>query len=148
MRIKPSYITGAQWVVRIFLGGLLIFAGVLKVIDNTALFQTIAYISWLPIWMKWQIVEFLPWLEILTGALLLIKVADKVALPLTTLFYMMFFVFAIYGFATGMEGDCGCFGDAASSTFGWGMIIRNGIFVLLTGFLLYKPKRLPDTELA
>lgn len=136
-----SYI---QPVVRIILGLLLLIAGVLKVQDNTALFETMAYITWVPTIIKSLVIDTLPWIEVLTGALLITGLFKKLTIPVGALIYAGFFAFAIYGFGSGMEGDCGCFGEVGDSnilamvlgsTFGWSMVIRNGIFVAMAGFL-------------
>ncbi|MGF1670808.1 MAG: MauE/DoxX family redox-associated membrane protein [Balneolaceae bacterium] len=126
-----------QLLFRIVLAAVLAFAGILKLIDNTALFETVAYITWLPVWVKSLIIDFLPWTEIALAVLLLLKWQFKYVLPFVTLIFLGFFGFAIYGFATGMEGDCGCFGDLADSSFGWGMIFRNAAFAAMAGFLFY-----------
>lgn len=133
---------------RIILGALLLIAGILKVQDNSALFETMAYITWVPLGLKSLIIDTLPWIEILVGSLLIINILGKWIKPAAALFYLGFFLFAIYGLGSGMEGDCGCFGDPDSgsilaallgSEFGWKMVIRNGIFVSMAGFLFWKP---------
>ncbi|MFA3782602.1 MauE/DoxX family redox-associated membrane protein [Melioribacteraceae bacterium 4301-Me] len=48
----------------------------------------------------------------------------------------MFFLFSVYGVAMGLEKDCGCFGNAVKSYFGWGMVGRNTVFLLLSIFIL------------
>jgi len=138
----------ANWSFRIILGAALIVAGYFKIQDNSALFETVAYITWLPNFFKSLVIDILPWAEILLGSLLISKLWDTVAIPFTTLIYMVFLIFAIYGFSTGIEGDCGCFGDAGGdgfigqllgSSFTWTMIIRNSVFVAMAGFLFWKP---------
>jgi uncharacterized membrane protein YphA (DoxX/SURF4 family) len=137
-----------NWTFRIILGAALIVAGYFKIQDNSALFETVAYITWLPNFFKSLVIDTLPWVEILIGSLLVSKLWDKMALPFTALIYFAFLIFAIYGFSTGIEGDCGCFGDAGGdgfigqllgSSFTWTMIIRNSIFVAMAGFLFWKP---------
>jgi uncharacterized membrane protein YphA (DoxX/SURF4 family) len=145
---KQILITYFQICCRLILGGLLIFAGILKMMDNTALFETVAYLTWIPIVLKSLLVDLLPYIEIVTGALLISTYFDKLTIPLTAFIYLGFFIFAIYGLSTGVEGDCGCFGDLdessfigaiLGSTFGWSMVIRNGVFVTMAGFLYWKP---------
>lgn len=137
-----------NWVFRLILGGALIVAGYFKLQDNTALFETVAYIYWLPNFIKSFVIDVLPWFEILLGGLLISRILDIAAVPLTTAIYLVFLIFAIYGFSTGIEGDCGCFGDAGGdgfigsllgSSFGWIMILRNTFFLLMATFLFYKP---------
>lgn len=145
---KAKIIAYVQIGFRIALGVLLLVAGVLKVQDNSALFETMAYITWLPLVLKSFAIDILPWIEILIGSLLIINVYGKLAKPAATLFYIGFFLFAIYGLSSGLEGDCGCFGDPDNgsilatilgSEFGWKMVFRNGIFVSMAGFLFWKP---------
>ena len=146
---RKTIISSTQTLFRMILGGLLVFAGVLKVQDNTALFESVAYITWLPIWFKSFVIDALPWVEIITGGLLIAHVLSKVVIPAAVLIYGIFFLFAIYGLGTGLEGDCGCFGDLDDSSligallgseFGWKMVIRNGIFTAMAGFLFWKPR--------
>jgi len=141
---SSKVLTYTQTFFRIVLAGLLIFAGYLKIQDNTALFETVAYMTWVPLGMKSLVIDLLPYVEIIVGGLLLTTLVDKVAIPATALIYLSFFIFAIYGFSTGIEGDCGCFGDLGEnsflnsilgSSFGWQMMIRNGVFVAMSGVL-------------
>jgi len=136
---KIKVITIIQWTSRLVLAAVLLLAGILKLQDNSALFETVAYITWLPVWLKVWIVDLLPYAELLLATLLLVRWKEKFVLPVIGLIFIGFLGFAIYGTATGMEGDCGCFGEFMDSTFGAGMIIRNAIFVGMAGFLFYKP---------
>ncbi|TVR31657.1 MAG: hypothetical protein EA390_06020 [Balneolaceae bacterium] len=147
---KEKIISWVQLATRVILGALLIIAGYLKVQDNTALFESVAYIAWIPIGLKSLVIDLLPWVEILVGGLLVVNVMGKLVIPAAALIYMSFFLFAIYGMGTGIEGDCGCFGDPESgsilvtllgSEFGWKMVIRNGIFLSMAGFLFWKPSK-------
>lgn len=147
---KKKILTFIQVGFRVILGALLLIAGVLKLQDNSALFETVAYITWIPNFFKSLVIDTLPYLEVLIGALMVTGVLKKAAIPAGALIYLGFFIFAIYGFGSGMEGDCGCFGDvedgnilamALGSTFGWSMVIRNGIFVAMAGVLFINTNR-------
>ena len=148
-----KFIYYLQTLFRITLGLLLVIAGFLKVQDNTALFETVAYIAWIPTIFQSFIIDTLPWIELFVGGLFVAGIFKKWVIPAGTLIYACFFIFAIYGLGSGMEGDCGCFGDVddsnilsmvLGSSFGWSMIIRNGIFVSMAGFLFLNPK--PPSE--
>src|SRR6056297_52661 len=137
-----------QTLSRVILGLLLLIAGYLKVQDNTALLETVAYIAWIPTVLQSFIIDTLPWIELLVGGLMVSGLFKKWVIPAGALIYTGFFVFDIYGLGSGMEGDCGCFGDVddsnilsmvLGSTFGWSMIIRNGIFVSMAGLLFWNP---------
>lgn len=131
---------------RFLLGGLLIFAGVLKVVDNSTLFETVAYITWIPVGMKSLVIDFLPWIEIVAGSLLLLHIFDKVVIPINAVIYLSFLIFAIWGLSSGIEVDCGCFGDLDKGSFlatllgseiSIQMVIRNGVFVLMVAFVFW-----------
>ena len=148
MNLK-TIISYIQPVFRIVLGILLLIAGYLKIQDNSALFETVAYITWMPTILQSFLIDTLPWIEFLVGGLLISGFYKKWVIPAGALIYAGFFAFAIYGLGSGMEGDCGCFGDVdgsnilsmvLGSTFGWSMIIRNGIFVAMAGILLWRPE--------
>jgi uncharacterized membrane protein YphA (DoxX/SURF4 family) len=145
---KENIISYVQIFFRVVLGLLLIIAGYLKVQDNSALFESVAYITWIPIGLKSLVIDLLPWAELLVGGLLIVNLFGKIVIPTAALIYMSFFVFAIWGLGAGIEGDCGCFGDPESgsilatllgSEFGWKMVIRNGLFLSMAGFLFWKP---------
>jgi len=123
--------------------------------DNTTLFESVAYIPWLSIGIKSMIIDTLPYVEIAAGSLLIFKIFDKVILPVNSLIYLSFLIFAIWGLSTGIEMDCGCFGDLDSSSFigsllgsemGWKMVIRNSIFVLMIAFLYLNPFAISSTD--
>lgn len=145
---KSKLVTYTQYLFRFILGALLVFAGILKMQDNSALFESVAYITWLPIGFKSLVIDILPYVEIIIGGLLAFSLFSKFVDPIATCIYLVFFIFAIYGLGQGLEGDCGCFGELDESSligtllgsqFGWKMVIRNGIFLLMAAFLFWKP---------
>jgi uncharacterized membrane protein YphA (DoxX/SURF4 family) len=147
---KENIIQYAQLTFRVVLGLLLIIAGYLKIQDNSALFESVAYITWMPMFIKSLIIDLLPWVEVLVGALLMLNLLGGIVKPAAALIYFSFFAFAIYGLGTGIEGDCGCFGDPESgsilatllgSEFGWQMVIRNGIFLGMAAFICIPKSR-------
>lgn len=142
-------ISYVQTLFRIILGLLLLIAGYLKIQDNSALFETVAYITWVPTVLQSFVIDILPWVEVLVGGFMISGVFKKWVIPAGALIYVGFFAFAIYGLGSGMEGDCGCFGEVddsnmlsmvLGSTFGWSMIVRNGIFVSMAGLLFLNTK--------
>lgn len=148
----PTLLHYLQLAFRLALGAMLVFAGYLKIQDNSALFESVAYITWIPIGIKSLVIDLLPWVEVIVGSLLIVNVFGIVIKPIAALIYFGFFLFAIYGLGSGMEGDCGCFGDPDSgsilavllgSEFGWKMVIRNGIFLMMAGFLFWQPMHSP-----
>lgn len=137
---RSRLISAVQWTARVLLAGVLMAAGILKLQDNSSLIETVAYITWLPVRIKWWIVNLLPWGEIVLAVLLISRLMDRVVVPVVALLFFGFLVFAIYGTATGMEGDCGCFGEWMDSSFGAPMIIRNAVLTAMAGILFWRPE--------
>ncbi|KAF0147910.1 MAG: Methylamine utilization protein, partial [Ignavibacteria bacterium] len=51
---------------------------------------------------------------------------------ITVLLFLVFFLFAVYGTAIGINEDCGCFGSVLRSEFGWMMIVRNAVLLTIS----------------
>ena len=88
----------------------------------------------------------LPVIEIALGLMLILKIKVKEALIATLLLFSVFALFAIYGFISGFDVDCGCFGSNVSGEFGVGMIIRNLVFLLLPINVLFFNNRIAKND--
>jgi putative oxidoreductase len=125
----------ARALVRVALGGLFVFAGVLKAYDPGAFaieIQRYNLIPWIPGAM---LAVYLPWLEILVGALLIVKRFDRGALFLMTcLLFVFTFALASAAFR-GLGIDCGCFGKAFASTGTIFPLVRNILLLVCAGFV-------------
>lgn len=113
----------------------LLFSGISKIIDPLPLIETLESLQIFPEELLLLIATLLPIIEIIAGAMLILKTNAKIALISSTILFTVFFVFAFYGYVVGLTNDCGCFGSLYESSFGIEMIIRN-IIVLLISILL------------
>lgn len=127
---------------RLVLGGVFILAGILKILDDSLLRDSVAIILWLPVELKLLIIDLLPWMEVIIGSGVILAAAPRwhsflrfTEIP-SFLLYLVFLIYAIVGWVTGQEGDCGCFGSGIGSSFGWVMTLRNTLFVLGSTALL------------
>lgn len=133
---------------RLLLGGVFIFAGTLKIIDDSLLRDSVGIIVWIPVWAKIWIIDLLPWTEVILGSAFMLaaipalyrffRLADFPILGL----YLVFLIYAIVGWVTGQEGDCGCFGSGIGSSFGWVMTLRNTLFVVGASWVWYYGRRI------
>jgi len=115
-----------------FIAIVLIASGVLKIIDAGSLIAALT--SAFPFVnenIRIIISSLIPFIEVLTGILLLLEIKKKEAMLAAVILFGAFTLFAVYGFIFGIEGDCGCFGNAVESSFGWGMIVRNSLFFII-----------------
>ena len=116
--------------VRIALGGLFIFAGATKAYDPGAFAIEIQRYNLIP-WLPGALASvYLPWLEIMVGALLVVKRLERGALLLITCLLLVFTFALASATVRGLGIDCGCFGKAFAATGTIFPLVRN---VLLLG---------------
>ena len=83
----------------------------------------------------------LPLTEIGLGLMLILKLQQQTALRITVLLFLVFFLFAVYGTAIGINEDCGCFGSVLRSEFGITMILRNILLTASALWLVFENKK-------
>ena len=131
----PRWVKLGRVFVRIALGALFIFAGAAKAYDPDAFAIEIQRYNLIP-WVTAALVAvYLPWLEIMVGALLILKYLEHGALLLIA-FLLIVFTFALAS-ATfrGLNIDCGCFGKAFAETGTIYPLVRNVLLLALVAFL-------------
>lgn len=89
----------------------------------------------------------LPWLELLTGALLLVGLLRPSAAVVACGLFSAFMIAAGLAMARGIDAPCGCFSVAwTSERIGWGLLARDGVFALLSGHLIVHPSRFAEMD--
>jgi uncharacterized membrane protein YphA (DoxX/SURF4 family) len=132
----------------IIIGGLFIYAGVVKVIDPAEFARDIDNYKMLP----WQVSVwmglYLPWLEILCGLALIVRVFYRGSVFVLTALMALFIVITIIAKSRGLDISCGCFGHASKYlSFAWHLVLD---FLLLGGLVLLWKNAAPrsDAQLA
>ena len=121
--------------VRIALGALFVFAGATKAYDPGAFAIEIQRYQVVP-WILGALVSvYLPWLEMLAGALLLVKRFERGALLVITFLLVVFTVALASAMFRGLSIDCGCFGKAFTATGTTVPLLRNLVLLVFTGIL-------------
>ncbi len=127
---------------RLFLGGLLIYAGYAKLIlpgmyphppvgVALALFATqIDSYQLLPPWAVIQLARSLPFAEIALGLLLVIGWQLRIWASFATALLLGFVVIVVRSYAKGLEINCGCFGPGEALTIK--TVLRDGALLALT----------------
>ena len=130
-------------IVAIIIGGLFVYAGVVKVLDPAEFARDIDNYKMLP----WQINVasglYLPWVEILCGLALIARVLYRGGVFILTALMALFIVITIVAKARGLDISCGCFGHASKYlSFTWHLALD---LVLLGGLVLLwkQPVRVP-----
>ncbi len=122
-----------------FITAVLLFAGVGKIIAPEALIENLsAVFSFLPDTVVIIISALVSLTEIIIGLLLIGSLYNEKARSkrkligiLSTSLFALFLLYSIYGLIFGIGADCGCFGNVVNTNFGWGMIVRNLIFLAI-----------------
>ena len=100
--------------VRVALGVVLLYAGLMKIKTGFEFAEAIANFGILPAAGNQILAVLLPWWEIAAGALLIFGVWTRAA-GLVALFLFAAFTIAVSSaLARGLDIQCGCFSDAAS----------------------------------
>lgn len=116
------------------IGGLFIYAGVLKVWDPVKFATDIQNFRILPWPLSVRLAFYLPWLEIVCGAALFFGWLRTGALAILTSLTVIFIGAVIAARVRGIDLDCGCFGSATKDlSFTSHLLID---FAILAGLLV------------
>jgi putative oxidoreductase len=115
---------------KITLALLFIFAGATKVFDPGEFAREIGRYQIVPWTISALGAIYLPWLEMMVGALLLTGKFERGALLIIGTLLLLFTGALLSALLRGLNIDCGCFGKAFASTGTLGPLIRN--IVLMT----------------
>jgi putative oxidoreductase len=100
-------------IIDIIIGGLFIYAGVLKALDPITFAIDIDNYKILPWPIGVRLAFYLPWLEILCGIALIIRKPYLGGLSILAGLTSIFIVASIVAKARGLDITCGCFGHAS-----------------------------------
>jgi len=118
------------------IAAVLLFSGVAKIIDPLPLIDILKLITFIPESLHVLIATLLPVIEIGLAVLIIMKIKPKATFSVVTIMFLLFLGISIYGTALGFGTDCGCFGKAVTSSFGWGMVGRNTMFFIISLYLI------------
>ena len=96
---------------RIIVGGVFIWAGALKIADPLAFAQSIKNYQVFPNALAFLIAVVLPWVEVLSGAFLIIGLFKRSSALLISLLLVGFIGLVALALARGVDTSCGCFGS-------------------------------------
>ncbi len=136
----------APWistVVRVVLGGVLLVAGGLKVIDPQSSVQAVQAYELLPEELARIVGWGLPFVEIAVGLLLILGLFTRAAAITAGILMVAFIAAVAWAAARGLSIDCGCFGGggqvAPGQTAYGAEILRDVGLLLAAGWLAWQP---------
>jgi putative oxidoreductase len=128
-------------VVAVIIGGLFIYAGVVKVLDPVEFAGDIENYKVLPWPIGVRLAFYLPWLEIVCGLALITRQLYRGGVFILTLLMAVFIVATIVAKARGLDISCGCFGHASKYfSFAWHLALD---FLLLGALVILLVRRRP-----
>src|SRR3989440_1718205 len=126
----------------VIIGGVFIYAGVLKVLDPVQFANDIDNYKTLPWFFSVRFAFYLPWLEILCGFGVIFRFLYRGGLSILIGLILVFIGATIAAKVRGLDITCGCFGHASQH---WGfpqhMAIDLSIFAALVVLWFAKPPR-------
>lgn len=98
-------------ILRIIVGGVFIWAGALKIADPLGFAQSIENYRVIPHPLAFPIALVLPWVEVLSGAFLIIGLFRRSSALLVSFLLIGFIGLVALALARGIDTLCGCFGS-------------------------------------
>ena len=125
--VKNKYVLFAF---RLIIGGLFIYAGVIKIADPLGFARDIQDYRILPPQACLFIALALPWFEALSGAFLVAGIFKQTSAWLLSFLLAGFIVLVIITMARGLDVDCGCFGKLSRKA-DWRLILEDALMLFM-----------------
>lgn len=123
---------------RLVLGGLFVYAGVVKVLDPLDFAQSIRNYDLVGQSLSFVAAIVLPWVEILAGVALAAGVWKRASALIITALLVFFILLTLVTILRGLDIDCGCFG-ALSRKSGLGVILEDALMLFMSLAVLFSP---------
>ncbi|HEY3322037.1 MAG TPA: MauE/DoxX family redox-associated membrane protein [Planctomycetota bacterium] len=128
-------------ITRLGLGGILLYAGVLKVPNSASFGEAIANYDLLPKQVIPLIAMTLPWVEILVGLTLLCGLWVRASASVSLLMFTVFSAAVISALARDLNIECGCFDTATGTRVGLNTVAIEGACMLASTLVLIFSRR-------
>jgi putative oxidoreductase len=102
-------------IVALIIGGIFIYAGVMKISDPAGFANDIDNYKILPWPLTVRLAFYLPWLEILCGLAVILGLLYRGGLLILTVLVWIFIIASVIAKARGLDITCGCFGHASKN---------------------------------
>jgi putative oxidoreductase len=129
---------------RLIVGGVFIWAGVVKIADPLGFAQTIKNYRAFPHQLILAVAIVLPWVEVLSGAGLIAGLLKKSSALLTSLLLAGFIVLVGSAILRGIDTACGCFGGLSRRA-DLPLMITDAVLLFMAASVLFARSR-PETR--
>lgn len=117
-------------VLRLYIAGLFIYAGMLKINYTAEFAETIASYRMVPHWGVNAMAVVLPWIELISGLLLICGIRVRSAIVVSGGLLVMFTAGIAVNLIWKAPIDCGCF-QTLGDTIGWKTLVRDLIWIAM-----------------
>ena len=128
---------GALLLLRLALGGVLFYAGFLKLREGYSFAEAIANFRMLPAQANQIMAVTLPWLEVVAGLLLVFGVWVRAGSLLAALLFAAFLGAIAMAMSRGLDIECGCFGTGSAARVGFKALAFDALCLMAALALLF-----------
>jgi len=132
-------------IVDLIVGGIFVYAGVVKVLDPVQFANDIDNYKTLPWFVSVRLAVYLPWLEIFCGLALIFRFLYRGGLSILTVLIAVFIGATIAAKMRGLDITCGCFGHA-SKNWDFSTHLVLDLLILLAAVVLFSRVRRTETS--
>jgi len=130
------------FIFRLIVGGVFIWAGVLKIMDPLGFAQNIKNYRIFSHDTSFFLAIVLPWMEAFCGIFLIIGFWRRASALLTSAMLLGFIALVVITIARGIDIDCGCFGQF-SRKLDYKLLVSDSLLLLFSlSIYFFKPKKL------
>ncbi len=124
-------------IVALIIGGIFIYAGVMKIFDPVGFANDIDNYKILPWPLTVRLAFYLPWLEILCGSAVILGLFYRGGLLILTMLISIFIIASVIAKARGLDITCGCFGHASKYLSFFGHLALDFVLLAVLGALWF-----------
>jgi uncharacterized membrane protein YphA (DoxX/SURF4 family) len=131
---------------KILIGTIFVAAAIDKIANPDAFAKSINNFHLLPYEALNVPALILPWVELITGAMLLFSIKEKAASFLISSMLIIFIVAILTAIARGYNIDCGCFGESSPAAaaevtkVGWAKVLEDARWLIASLFIFLTSK--------
>ena len=117
-------------VMRVYLGGIFIYASMSKINYPAEFAESIAAYQLVPHWALHPMALLMPWLELISGVLLVVGVRTRAAAAAVGGMLAVFSLAVLLALLRGIPAGCGCF-SSVEEPLGWGTFARDLLWLAM-----------------
>jgi len=115
---------------RLVVGGVFIWSGMLKVLDPLGFAQNVEAYELFPRWMCLLVAVTLPFVEVVTGLLLVLGLFRRAAALIACGLLSGFIILVAVTMVRGLDLSCGCFGSFSGKV-GWPLLVQDIVLLFM-----------------